>query len=65
MMLSLLPIKTANASVKHNSDQISVYQPYLPNHKSLTLRWRSFSEWGAERVAVSYAYKSSQYIGYA
>ena len=40
--LSLLPIKAANTSVMHNSDQITVELPYIQNHKSLILRWPSF-----------------------
>jgi len=41
---------------------------WLPNMqqlKLLTLRYRSFSEWGDDRGAVSFANKSCQYIDYA
>jgi len=37
----------------------------MHTEKSLTLRWRSCSEWGGDRLAASSAYKSFQYIGYA
>jgi len=49
----------------HNSDQITVKSLYLQHPKSLTLRWRPFSEWDGERVAVSLVYKDRQNIGYA
>jgi len=65
VLLSLRPIKAANTSIMPNSDQSTVQLPYLHNHKLLTLRWRSFSEWGDDRVAVSFANKSYQYIDYA
>ena len=42
MSLSHLPIKAPNISVMHHSNQTVVQLPYLQNHKSLTLRWRSF-----------------------
>jgi len=42
MSLALLPLKAANISVIHHSDQIVVQLLYLHDHKSLTLRWRSF-----------------------
>jgi len=42
VLLLLLPIKAANQSVIHNSDQITVQLPYLQDHKSLMLCWRLF-----------------------
>jgi len=51
-------------SVMHNSDQITVQWPYLRDYKSLTLRWRSFPERGGDRVAISFAYTSCQYVSY-
>jgi len=41
VFLSLLPIQAANMSVMHNNDQVTCELPYLQDHKSLTLRWRS------------------------
>jgi len=41
VLLSFLPIKAANTSVMHNSDQMTVQLPFLQDHKSLMLRWRS------------------------
>ena len=65
VLLSLLRIQIANMSVMHNGDPITVQWPYLQDHKSLTLQWRSFSEWGRDCAVVSFAYKSCQYISYA
>jgi len=42
VLLSLLPMKAANTSVMHKNDQVTGELPYLQDHKSLTLRWRSF-----------------------
>jgi len=59
--LSLLPIKAANTLNMHSNDQIACELPDLQDQKSLTLRWHSFSELGRERVALSFAWKASQY----
>jgi len=45
----------------HSNDQIAPELPDLQDQELLTLRWRSYWEWGRERVALSFAYKSSQY----
>jgi len=42
VLLSLLPIKAANTHVMHNNDQVTCELPYLQDHKSLMLGWRSF-----------------------
>ena len=42
VLLSLLPREAANRSVIHNIDQVTGELLYLQDHKSLTLRWRSF-----------------------
>jgi len=36
----------------------------MHSQKSLTLRWRSFSEWGSDRVVYCFAKEGCQYIGY-
>ena len=41
VLLSLLPINTANISVMYNRDQITLQLAYLHDYISLTLRWRS------------------------
>jgi len=40
--LSLLPIQAASMSVMHNNYQVTGKFPYLQDHTSLILRWRSF-----------------------
>ena len=47
-----------------NSEEIAFQLPYVQDQKSLTLRWRSFSEWGSDRIACPFAYKDCQFIGY-
>jgi len=59
--LSLFPTKAANTLIMHSNDQIAPELPDLQDQELLTLRWRSYWEWGRERVALSFAYKSSQY----
>jgi len=49
----------------HNNDQVTGELPYLQDHKSLTLHWRWYKEWGGDHVAISYANKSRQYVRYA
>jgi len=54
VLLFLLPIQAAHTSIMPNSDQSTVQLPNLHNLKVLTLRWGSFSEWGDDRIAVSF-----------
>jgi len=65
VLLSLFPRMAAYTSGMHSSDQITSQLPYLQDKTSLTLRWRSFSAWGSDPVAVSSAYESCRYDGYA
>jgi len=44
------------------NNQIAFELPDLQHHNPLTHCWRSFSEWGKERVALSFPYKASQYF---
>jgi len=62
--LTLLPIKGANTSNmgKCRSTALGLYTMQRPN--SLTLCWRSFSEWGCDHVAFSFAYKGCRYVDY-
>jgi len=63
--LSVVPIKTANMLILNGRSRISTELPYLQNHISLTLRWRSFSEWDSDRVAICLANKDCQHLGFA
>jgi len=47
-----------------NSEQIGFQLTYLPQQISLTLRWRSVSEYGCYRAVVSFAYKGCQSVDY-
>jgi len=61
---SFLRVKATYMLVINNSDQINIELPYLQHQKLLTLRWRSFSEWGSDRVTSSVASKGCQYCYY-
>jgi len=62
--VSVLPIKAAHTLVMDNSEQIGFQLNYLPQKISLTLRWRSVSECGCYRAAVSFAYKACHSVEY-
>jgi len=57
LLVAFLPIKAANSFSLHHSNQVSYWLPDLQDQKLLTLSWRSFSEWGGEHVAFSFANK--------
>jgi len=59
VLLSLLWMKAANTLVMPNSDYVTIQLLYLQDQKSLMLHWRSFSEWGSDHVAVSFAYDAA------
>jgi len=64
MSLSLWSIKAADTFVMDNGEQIASQLTYLEDQKSLTLCWRSLSECGCYRVALSFAYEGWQYVDY-
>ena len=59
------PIKTAKTLILNGRSQISTELPYLQFQKSLTFHWRTFSEWDSDRVAICFANKDCQHIGFA
>jgi len=62
--LTILLIQTANTSIvdKSRSTALGWYKMQHPN--SLALCWRSFSAWGCDHVAFSFAHKCCQYVDY-
>jgi len=62
-----LPMTAANAMFLDEYDREGAPDrlPKMQDQTSLTLHWRSISEWGMECVAFSFAYNGSQYIHYA
>ena len=58
---SLFPIMAANTMIMHSNNQIACELPDLQDQKLMTLCGRSYSEWGLECVATSFAHKDSQY----
>jgi len=64
LSISLLPIKAVHTLVMDNSEQIGFQLTYLPQKILLTLHWRSVSECGRYRAAVSFAFKGCQSVEY-
>jgi len=60
VLQSVLPIKAANNSVMTDYNLSEVWFSRIHDQKSLTLRWRSFSWWGREGIAICFAYKGGQ-----
>jgi len=63
--LLFLPLMAANVSSMDGCNQSECRLPKIQTQQLLTLCWRSFSEWGSDCVAFSFAYKGCQYVGYA
>jgi len=64
MSLSLFTIKVANTLIIYTNDHIAFDIPNFQDQKLLTRDWRSISEWGREREANSFCYKTCQYCRY-
>jgi len=62
--ISLFPIKAAHILVMDKTEQIGFQLTYLQQKISLTLRWRSVSECGGYRAAVSFAYQGCKSVQY-
>jgi len=60
VLLSVSPIEVAKNSVVTDYNVSEVWLPRTHGHISLTLRWRSFSWWGKEGIAICFAYKGGQ-----
>ena len=59
VLQSVLPLKAANHSSMTDYNLSEVWFPRMHDQKSLTLRWRTFSWWGREGIAICFAYKGS------
>ena len=64
LLQSVLPIKAANNSFMTEYNISEVWFPRTHDQKSLTLRWRSFSWWGREGIAICFAYEGCQWLLY-
>jgi len=60
VLQSVLPIKAGKNYFMTYYNLSEVWFPKMHNHKSLTLRWCSFSWWGREGIAISFDYKGRQ-----
>jgi len=57
VLLSVLPIMAAKNSFRSEYNLSEMWFPRTHDQKWLTLRWRSFSGWGREDIAVCFASK--------
>ena len=57
---SVLPIKAANTPSITMCNLPPHRLPEIHDQQSLTFRWRSFSWWGMEGIAICFAYKGNQ-----
>jgi len=64
LTLTILRIMAANTSIMDKSCSTTLGLHKMQHPKSLTLCWRSFSEWGCDHVAVSFAHQGCQYVEY-
>ena len=60
VLQSILPIKAANDAFMTDYNLSEAWFPRTHNQKLLTLHWCSFSWWGREGIAISFAYQGSQ-----
>ena len=56
----ILPRREAKNSFMTDYNLSEVWFPRTQDQKSFTLRWRSFSWWGREGIAICFAYKGRQ-----
>jgi len=63
-LLSVLPIKAGKNTFMTEDNLLEVWFPRIHDQISLTLRWRSFSWWGREGIAICFAYKARQKLLY-
>jgi len=61
---TISPIKAANTSImdKCHITALGLYK--MQHQKLLTLCWHSFSDWGWDHVAFSFAHQGCQYVDY-
>ena len=64
MSLAYLPREAAKSSLIEVCNHAPLILPKMQDLKLLTLIGRSFSRWGRERVAFTFAYKGGQYLNY-
>jgi hypothetical protein len=62
--LTILQIKEAITSIMDTCHSAALGWYKMQHTKSLTLCWRSFSDWGCDHVAFSFDHKVCQYVDY-
>jgi len=61
---TILHIKSANTSIMSTCRNTALGLYKMQHRKSLTLCWHSFSDWGCDHVAISFAHNGCQYVDY-
>jgi len=61
---TILPIKSANTSIMSKCRNIALELYKMQHPNSLTLCWRSFSDWGCDHDAISFVHNGCQYVDY-
>ena len=61
---TILPIQAANTSIMGICPSTALGLYMMQHPKSLTLCWRSFSDWGCDHVAISFVHNSCHYVDY-
>jgi hypothetical protein len=59
---TIMPIKAANTSIMGKWCGTALELCKMQHTKSLTLCWRSFSDWACNHVTMSFAHNGGQYI---
>ena len=62
---TILPVKAANTLILDKCSCTDFGLHKMQPIKSLTLRWRSFSGWGSDHLAIHFAQNGCQYVDYA
>jgi len=61
---TILPVKAANTSIMDKCRITAFGLHKMQPTKSLTLCWRSFSDWGSDHVVIAFAQNGCQYVDY-
>jgi len=59
---TILPVKAANTSIMDKCHGTAFGLHKMQPTKSLTLCWRSFSDWGSDHIVVAFIQNGCQYV---
>jgi len=61
---TILPVKAANTLIMDKCRGTAFGLPKMQPTKSLTLCWRSFSDWGSDHIVIAFIQNACQYVDY-